>query len=138
MDRARLLTLLSPWDNARLALSYPGTAWQMLRDCRRHATASAFPRRLGLFLTNRCDFACPMCAVQDARAAASAGDMPFEVLETVLEECSRYRPVVDLIGGEPLLYPHLARAVELASRRKVLVAVTTNGLKLAGAAESLV
>ena len=26
-----------------------------------------FPRRIGLFLTDRCNFACPMCAVADIR-----------------------------------------------------------------------
>jgi MoaA/NifB/PqqE/SkfB family radical SAM enzyme len=60
------------------------------------------------------------------------------LLEKVLAECSPYQPVVDLIGGEPLLYPHLAEAVNLASDRHVLAAVTTNGLKLTDKAEDLV
>jgi MoaA/NifB/PqqE/SkfB family radical SAM enzyme len=49
-----------------------------------------------------------------------------------------HQPVVDLIGGEPLLYPLLIDAVKLASRRRVLAVVTTNGLKLAQTAEGLV
>ena len=81
-----------------------------------------------------------MCAVQDARneGAARGGDLPFEFVEKVLTECSPYQPVVDLIGGEPLLYPLLSDTVKLASRRKVLAVVTTNGLKLAQNAEALV
>jgi MoaA/NifB/PqqE/SkfB family radical SAM enzyme len=81
-----------------------------------------------------------MCAVQDARdeGLTRGGDLPFELLEKVLAECSPYQPVVDLLGGEPLLYPHLSEAMRLASRRNVLAAVTTNGLKLKDQAEDLV
>ena len=73
-----------------------------------------------------------MCAVQDVRDAglASGGDLPFEFAEKMLAECSAYQPVVDFIGGEPLLYARLGDAVKLASERNVLGVVTTNGLKL--------
>ena len=81
-----------------------------------------------------------MCAVQDVRdqGLARGGDMPFELLEKVFAECSPYQPVADLIGGEPLLYPRLTDAVELASRQGVLAVVTTNGLTLRDQAEALV
>jgi hypothetical protein len=64
--------------------------------------------------------------------------MPFEIVERVLTECSPYQPVVDFIGGEPLLYPNLRAAVKLASQRNILAVVTTNGLKLQDQAEALV
>jgi MoaA/NifB/PqqE/SkfB family radical SAM enzyme len=69
---------------------------------------------------------------------ARSGDLPFESLERVLTECSSYQPIVDLIGGEPLLYPHLSDAVTLASQRNILSVVTTNGFKLKEKAEALV
>jgi MoaA/NifB/PqqE/SkfB family radical SAM enzyme len=138
--RFRQMALLSCLDNARMAVRFPLTAVHMVRDCMRGTTATPFPRRLGLFLTNRCDFACPMCAVQDVRDAglARGGDLPFEFAEKVLAECSAYQPVVDFIGGEPLLYSRLSDAVKLASERNVLCVVTTNGLKLKDKAEALV
>src|SRR5690242_10906145 len=140
MSRSRQLTLLAPLDNARLALRFPRTALHMLRDAIAGSGATPFPRRLGLFLTNRCNFACPMCAVQDARdeGLRRGGDLPFELLEKVLAECSPYQPVVDLLGGEPLLYPQLSEAVRLASRQNVLAAVTTNGLMLKEQADDIV
>jgi hypothetical protein len=140
MSRFRQLALLSCLDNARMALRFPRTALHMLRDCAASTGATGFPRRLGLFLTNRCDFACPMCAVQDVRneGLARGGDLPFDFVEKVLGECSAYQPVVDLIGGEPLLYPQLSNAVKLASQLNVLSVVTTNGLKLEEKAEALV
>jgi len=81
-----------------------------------------------------------MCAVQDVRneGLARGGDLPFELVERVMEECSPHQPVVDLLGGEPLLYSLLYDAIKLASRRNVLAVVTTNGLKLAQNAETLV
>ena len=139
-SRSRQLTLLSPLENARLALRFPRAAWHMLRDCAAGTGATSFPRRIGLFLTNRCNFACSMCAVQDVRdeGLARGGEMPVEILESVLAECSPHQPVVDLIGGEPLLYPRLIEAVKLASARNVLAVVTTNGLTLRDQAEALV
>jgi molybdenum cofactor biosynthesis enzyme MoaA len=136
----RQLRLVSPLDSARLAARFPLTAMHMLRDGAAGIRATAFPRRLGLFLTNRCDSACAMCAVRDARdeRLALAGDLPFELVDTVLAECSPHQPVVDLIGGEPLLYSHLHEAVKLASQRNVLAVVTTNALKLKDNAEALV
>jgi MoaA/NifB/PqqE/SkfB family radical SAM enzyme len=69
---------------------------------------------------------------------ARGGDLPFEFVEKVLAECSAYQPVVDFIGGEPLLYSQLSNAVKLASQRNVLSVVTTNGLKLKDKAEEFV
>jgi sulfatase maturation enzyme AslB (radical SAM superfamily) len=123
-----------------MAARFPLTALHMVRDCVTGIGATPFPRRLGLFLTNRCDFACPMCAVEDVRqeGLARGGDLPFELVERVLAECSAHQPVVDFIGGEPLLYSQLSDAVKLASQRNVLSVVTTNGLKLKDKAEDLV
>jgi hypothetical protein len=111
----------------------------MLRDCTRSG-ATEFPRRIGLFLTNRCNFACAMCAVQNVRdeGLARGGDLPFELLEKIFAECSPHQPVADLLGGEPLLYPRLGDVVRLASASNVLGVVTTNGLKLKERAGELV
>jgi len=56
--------------------------------------ATGFPRRLGLFLTSRCDFSCNMCAVQDTRndGLARGKDLPFDFVERVLAECSPHQP----------------------------------------------
>ncbi len=81
-----------------------------------------------------------MCAVRDARNAglARGGDMPFEVVEQVMAEASPYQPIVDLIGGEPLLYPKLQAAIRLAGKRNLLAVVTTNGMLLKERAADLV
>jgi MoaA/NifB/PqqE/SkfB family radical SAM enzyme len=139
MSRFRQIGLFSRLDHVRIAFRFPLAALHALRDGP-GGPATSFPRRVGLFVTNRCDFDCPMCAVKDARneGMARGGDLPFEFVERVLAECEPYQPVLDIVGGEPLLYPHLINAVQLASRRKIPAMVTTNGLKLRENAEALV
>src|SRR5262249_42893853 len=96
--------------------------------------------RIGLFLTDRCNFACPMCAVIGVRNAglARGGDMPFEVVSRVYTESADYGPVIDLIGGEPLLYARIADVLRLAANTPAVSVLTTNGLLLYDYAESLV
>ena len=38
----------------------------------------------------------------------------FASVEKIYRECSRYGPVVDLIGGEPLLYRRMGDVLRLA------------------------
>src|SRR4051812_35066238 len=99
----RYLRLLSPLDALRLAFRAPRGAAAVLRDTIFGAHGAPFPRRVGIFLTDRCNFACEMCAVIGARDE-HAGELPFASVEKIYRECTRYGPVLDLIGGEPLLY----------------------------------
>jgi hypothetical protein len=121
-------------------LRYRWATVNLIRDLVTQELPAPFPRRIGLFITNRCDLACPMCAVQDTRneGLKRGGDMPFDVIECVFGEAGRYQPIIDLIGGEPLLYPRLSEAIQLAHRHNTLAVVTTNGLRLEERAELLV
>lgn len=121
-SRFRQLALLSSLDNTRMAARFPLTAIHMLRVCAARSAATPFPRRLGLFLTNRCDFACPMCAVQDARdeGLACGGDLPFALVEKVLAECSPYQPVVVFITAITRVnHAHLDRIQSVVAARGV-------------------
>ncbi len=140
MERLRTAFLL-PWrDSASLARRFPKCALHVLRDAVFGPWRVEFPRRIGLFLTDRCNFACPMCAVVDIRreGLARGGEMRLEIAENVLEQCSRDQPVIDLIGGEPLLYSRIADILQMVARRRVMAALTTNGLKLSQFARQLV
>ena len=139
LRRWREWGIFSLRDSTRLAVRFPRYALRLAADCAMGVRHTGFPRRIGLFLTNRCDFACEMCAVLDLRAAGlSHGDMPLSTVEQVLSEASRYQPLVDFIGGEPLLYGRLAEALRAASKRRVIAVLTTNGLKLKRHADLLV
>jgi MoaA/NifB/PqqE/SkfB family radical SAM enzyme len=126
---ARYLGLLPPSDALRLALRAPRGAAAVLRDAALGADGAPFPRRIGIFLTDRCNFACEMCAVIGARDE-HAGELPFTSVERIYRECDRYGPVIDLIGGEPLLYQRIADVIALAGASQAISALTTNGLLL--------
>ncbi|HNX59366.1 MAG TPA: radical SAM protein, partial [Spirochaetota bacterium] len=82
-----------------------------------------FPR-VYLELTDRCNLACPFCA-----GSNGTREIPVERLEPVLRQIaeitSEVRPHV---LGEPLIYPHLARFLELCAKLSLTVKITTNGL----------
>jgi len=126
---ARYLRLLPPVDALRLALRVPRGAAVVLRDAVVGIDGAPFPRRVGIFLTDRCNFACEMCAVIGAREQ-HAGELPFSSVENVYRECNRYGPVIDLIGGEPLLYRRIGDVLRLAGASRAISALTTNGLLL--------
>src|SRR5262245_55726740 len=109
MSRLRELTMLSGADTVRVAARFRQSALNLMWDCATGTDSTPFPRRVGLFVTNRCDFTCPMCAVQDARdvGLARGGDIPFEVIKQVVEESAPHQPLLDIMGGEPLLYAQL-------------------------------
>jgi hypothetical protein len=82
-------------------------------------------------VTDRCDLYCPGCYRHRLE-----GDRPFEdVIRDVLTcqaltNCGR----VSITGGEPLLYPHLAKVVEFIARRGMDPVIFTNGERLDRAA----
>jgi len=74
-----------------------------------------------IFLTNQCNLRCSHCLV--TRSAPQ--ELPLEALERVIE----FEPKkVNLLGGEPLLYPRLADAIRLFADRGIPVTLSTNGL----------
>ena len=80
-------------------------------------------------LTRRCDLACPQCFVRAQEDAAA--ELPWGMLEEILEELSGYDTTLHLTGGEPFTHPDiwrvLQRAAELGLRRAV---INTHGAAL--------
>jgi MoaA/NifB/PqqE/SkfB family radical SAM enzyme len=136
-SRFRNLKLFSLVDSLRLAVRVPRCAFGVIRDSLAGFETCPFPRRIGLFLTDRCNFACPMCAVIDARNERG-GEMPFEVVERVYRESAEYGPIIDLIGGEPLLYRQIADTFRLVAKTRVVSVLTTNGMLLSDYADAIV
>ena len=138
--RFRNLTLFSPLDSLRLAWRVPRCAAAVIRDCLAGAETAPYPRRIGVFLTDRCNFACPMCAVADARnqGLQHGRDLPFDIVERVYRESGAHGPVIDLLGGEPLLYRQIGDVFRLSAKHPVVTALTTNGLLLRDHADSIV
>lgn len=100
--------------------------------------APALPRRPApwrvTFVTNPglCNLSCPMCDTHSPHAAADPRKLPilaFDVVERVVVDLAQrgLREIVPSTMGEPLLYPHFRRLLDLADRTGVKVNLTTNG-----------
>lgn len=92
---------------------------------------------INLFITYRCNLACPYCFATDLRAHYP-GDMLWEDFERVLDWAQRAGvPSLAFIGGEPTLHPQLPRMVDLAVQAGIAAVLFTNGLGDAALMERL-
>ena len=122
-----------------LARHSPRTAVNYIMDRVFRRQPTPYPRIINLFVTERCNFACPMCHVKESMAKhRTAGDLPFEIIERIITESKPWSPAFQIIGGEPTIYPHLMDVLALISVNGMVCGLTTNGLKLAETASALV
>jgi len=131
--------LLSPYEALRLSLLSPRLAANALYD-RVSRRRPSFPRMITVYLTDRCNFACPMCALGEARKQRlrdTRADMPVEVFEGVARDARRHGAYLLLFGGEPLLHKNLDQLLRITKRHRVVTYLTTNAFLLADKADSL-
>ncbi len=83
---------------------------------------------MNLFVTYRCNLACPYCFARDF-ARTKPGDMTRQDFQEVLDWAVRAgQPALGLLGGEPTLHPDLVWMTRRAARAGVAPVVFTNGL----------
>ncbi|MFA5022013.1 MAG: radical SAM protein [Patescibacteria group bacterium] len=84
-------------------------------------------------VTTRCQCACPGCYMV-RRNALNQGEMnlmqAIRVLDLCREYCGRELETMDILGGEPLLWPHLKEYIEELLRRGILPWIFTNMLAI--------
>jgi len=84
-------------------------------------------------VTTKCQCACPGCYMV-RRNALNHGEMSFEqavrVLDLCRDYCERELETMDLLGGDPLLWPHLQKYIEELIRRGILPWIFTNMLAI--------
>ena len=93
----------------------------------------ATDERLLLFahfgLTRHCNLRCGFCFWGDE--LGHQGFMPREIFQKALQEMARMGTLeIELTGGEPTIHPDFPGFVELASRLRFVITVTTNGFRL--------
>ena len=127
-----------------LASKYKKTAWHALTDSplylARHK-ATPYPRLINLFITENCNFACPMCHVKKSRGyyqEKKTGGLSLPDLLPLIKEAGRYGSAFQIAGGEPLLHKDIMEVIENISRYKMPKGLTTNGLLLEKYARRLV
>ncbi|MFC1810740.1 radical SAM/SPASM domain-containing protein [Patescibacteria group bacterium] len=82
-------------------------------------------------VTNQCQFQCPGCYV----VRRDESEMNLESAILILDLCKEYRSgceleTMDILGGEPLLWPHLQEYIELLLNRGIKPRVITNMLAI--------
>lgn len=121
-----------------LGLKYPRTTINYLKDkLWHHRKVAPFPRLLNCFITERCNFKCPMCHVAESRHQKMA-ELAFADFKKVIDESKEFAPSFQLSGGEPLLHSEIIRIIEYISENKMVKGLVTNGLLLEEKAEALV
>lgn len=92
------------------------------------AIASPTLDRLHIEVTNVCNFKCEFCP--DAIMERKRGHIDLKLLEKLLDEIADKhltKIVTFHLMGEPLIYPHIFKAIALAVDRKLELHLTTNG-----------
>lgn len=121
-----------------LALKYPKTAFNTLTDSFFYSNrATPFPRVINCFITEKCNFKCPMCHVADSRLK-NLNHLSFKQLQPLFDEISSFSPSVSLAGGEPLMHPEIIKIIKYLNQKKIVKAMVTNGLLLEKMADQLV
>ena len=77
-------------------------------------------------VTNACPFNCEQCYTKKGETF-----LPVEIAERVLDKAFRNRRgLLQITGGEPLLYPELDELISFCERRSILSAIATSGYAL--------
>jgi len=113
-----------------LASKYPKTAFHEVTDPVLFGSkATPFPRIVNCFITEKCNFNCPMCHVKHSRLR-NLTELKFKNLKPFFDNIAKFSPSVSLAGGEPLMHPEIIKIIQYISRKKMVKGLVTNGLLL--------
>lgn len=91
----------------------------------------AFPNRIGVELTSRCNLKCTFCNRYDMEV--SLGNMKDELFKKIVDEMAEHKPIamVPFFRGESLLHPHFFELMRYAKDKGIgPIQFTSNGLAL--------
>lgn len=86
------------------------------------AETPTFPQEIMLTTTFNCNYRCRMCY----QGHYDKREMPWEMVEK-LKDAMYFADIIQIIGGEPMIYKHFKETVELANQTSTKVRITTNG-----------
>lgn len=121
----------------KLAVNHPKTAYKFfIKDYLKKDNYYLFnfPLQITFFLTEKCNLRCSMCHVRDSREKflekSQSQELDIKLLEKVFKECRNFGPIIQLVGGEPLLYPDFLKLLGIAKKNNLIRSITTNGVLL--------
>lgn len=111
-----------------------------------HTFALDVPTEIGLKLTNRCNLRCTHCFQWDDGGYHHSldkdelkkhGDLSFEIVNELFNKTKEAKSSLYLWGGEPTLYAHWDRLIDLISQDPRETVLCTNGVTLHTKMDSL-
>lgn len=121
-----------------LASSYPQTAIYTVTDKIFFKNKlTPYPRLINCFVTEKCNFNCPMCHVKQSRDKKMT-QLKFSDFQKLIEQSRSYHPAFHLSGGEPLLHPEIDKIISVITKNQMVKGLVTNGLLLEEKAGSLI
>lgn len=121
-----------------LACKYPQATGNFLIDkIFYRGKQKPFPRIINCFITEKCNFNCPMCHVKESRFNRM-GELSFNDLKKIFDEAKNFFSAFQLTGGEPLLHADVAKMIDYLTKNGMVKGVVTNGLLLEEKAEALI
>ena len=122
----------------KLALKYPLTAKNIVLDKFLFQNkATPFPRLVNCFITERCNFNCPMCHVVTSRLK-NMNELSLSDLKKFFDDIAPFSPSISLAGGEPLMHPEIIDIIKYLDKKKIVKGLVTNGLLLEKMAADLI
>jgi MoaA/NifB/PqqE/SkfB family radical SAM enzyme len=122
----------------KLAINYPKVAVNTLIDpiFNKNKTTK-FPRLINCFITEKCNFNCPMCHVVTSRLK-HLNQISLKTIKKIADESTRYGVSFQLSGGEPLLHPEIIDIIKYLHKKKIPTSLVTNGLLLEKYAQKII
>lgn len=96
-------------------------------------TAGIVPSILTLQLTYKCNYSCIMCqksSLDNNAYTSQIDEMDYEQLEKLLKTNAKYISVLRITGGEPLMYTHFEKLIDLLNEINLKYTILTNGYLL--------
>lgn len=122
----------------KLAINYPKVAFNILFDPIFNTNKETnFPRLINCFITEQCNFKCPMCHVINSRQK-HMNQLSFSDIKKIADEGYKYGISFQLSGGEPLMHPEIIKIIKYLHKKKIPTALVTNGLLLEKYAKEIV
>jgi MoaA/NifB/PqqE/SkfB family radical SAM enzyme len=87
------------------------------------------PATCNYYVTLRCNQRCTFCNIPHTNDGSPSREPTMAQIETNLRDLKRLGVlVIDITGGEPLLYRHLVEMLTLAKKMRFMTSITTNGM----------
>jgi len=103
------------------------------------------PSVLHFEVTHHCNLNCFMCSLYNQDEASSSlrskietNPLDLDTLANLFKQLKKFSPLINIVGGEPLLYKNLKEFISLARTNSLDVSITTNGYLLKDYADFLV